>query len=180
MPSLGKSPLEILLELEQRSRRNAAGLPQQIEIRSTWDGIGFRLGAYKFVAAMEAVREILTQPNLTRVPGVKDWVKGVANVRGNLLPVIDLGDFLAGAPSASQRRARVLVVQHRGLGAGLLVDEVLGMRHFLEEEFSREKHGTGEEFRGYLDGVYRQAGEQWWVFDLRRLVESPAFMQVAA
>ena len=48
-----------------------------------------------YLVAREETREVLTYPSqLTRVPGAKTWVKGLANVRGALLPVIDLRQFL--------------------------------------------------------------------------------------
>ena len=76
---------------------------------------------------------------LTRVPGAKSWILGLANVRGQLLPVIDLRQY----PGQRRRRrpratTRVVVVNHRDIPAGLLVDEVLGFRRFAESEFTAE------------------------------------------
>lgn len=172
-------PIELLRSIDQRSRANAFGLPQQIEIKSTWEGLGFRLGDGRFVAPLGEIKEILTWPRMTKVPGAKSWVKGVANVRGNLLPVMDLQEFLGYPPSRLSRGSRVLVVHHKGIAAGLLVDEVLGLRHFFEEEFSAAKSDDAH-LRDYLRGTYRQDGKLWQVFSLHDLVEGQAFMQVAA
>ncbi len=174
------SPIEQLQQMELRSKRNANQLPQQIEIKQTWDGVAFRLGSYRLVAPMEQVKEILTYPSLTRVPGSKGWVKGIANVRGNLLPILDLQGFIAGEPSALKKESRILVVQHYGVSAGLLVDELQGMRHFLEEEKSKDKGQLDERIQEFLTGSFRQGNNQWWVIDLHRLTEDPMFLQVAA
>jgi twitching motility protein PilI len=50
---------------------------------------------------------------LTRVPGAKAWVKGLANVRGQLLPVLDLRQFLGSGVTPLTRNTRVIVVNHR-------------------------------------------------------------------
>ncbi len=173
-------PIQLLHELDRRSRQYAHSLPQQIEVKTTWDGVGFKLGELNVVAPLEQVREILTNAAISRIPGAKEWVKGVSNVRGNLLPILDLPGFLWGKASKMTRQNRILVIQHQGISAGLVVDEVMGMRHFLEEEYSRDTSSYDDAMQRVLGGVYRQSGERWAVFDIHKLVERPEFLQVAA
>lgn len=175
-----QAPILQLYELDQRSRQNAQPLPQQVEVKTTRDGIGLRLGGLTLVVPMEQVREILTSVSLSRIPGAKDWVRGVANVRGNLLPILDLAGFLFGKASKMDRQSRVLVMRHRGVSAGLVVSEVLGMRHFLEDEFSTDTSAVDKTVQPLLSGVFRQSGEVWGVIDIHKLVDIPEFMQVAA
>ncbi len=171
-------PFRLLLDIEARCRRNALGIPQQIEVRRTWSGIGFRVGGNHLVSRLGEVREILEYPVLTRVPGAQSWVKGIANVRGNLLPIMDLQGFLSGVPAEIGRRTRVLVIRHGDLTAGLVVDEVMGLRHFFEEEW-QEAGPDVPGLDGYLKGGYRQAGALWGVFSMRALAESQEFLYVA-
>jgi chemotaxis signal transduction protein len=70
---------------------------------------------------------------MTRVPGAKLWIKGIANVRGQLLPIIDLRQFLGSGTTPVNRNTRILVVNHREIPAGLIVDEVLGFRRFAAD-----------------------------------------------
>jgi len=180
MSALPKHPILLLQSIERRSKAHAFELPQQLEVRNTWDGVGFRLGHMQLVAAVDEVKEILPMPRLTTVPGAKRWVLGVANIRGTLLPVLDLHGFVQGQNGTPSRRSRVLVVRHRGITAGLLVDEVLGLQHFYEEEFGNENVMADLALMGYLRGAYRQEGDSWPVFSMGALVDSPEFMQVAA
>lgn len=175
-----KAPIQLLHELSLRSRDKAYSLPQQIEAKATWDGVGFRLLDKGWVIPLDQVKEILTEVSISRIPGAKEWVRGVANVRGNLLPILDLGGFLTGHNTKMSRRSRVLVMQHQGVVAGLLVEAVMGMRHFFEDEFSREISELSVPFEHMLSGQYRQGGESWGVFNINRLTELPEFMQVAA
>ena len=57
-------------------------------------------------------------------------------MRGQLLPVVDLRAFLGSGATNTSRNTRVMVVNHREMPAGLVVDEVLGFRRFAEGEFS--------------------------------------------
>jgi twitching motility protein PilI len=173
-------PILILYQLDQRSRAYAHGLPQQLEAKSTWDGIAFRLGGFTVLAPMEQVGEILTISSISRIPGAKEWVRGIANVRGNLLPILDLPGFVFGKVSKMTRKSRVLLMQYQGISAGLMVDEALGMRHFLEEEFSERVEQLDKSIMPFLSGSLHQRGEVWGVFNIHQLVERPEFMQVAA
>ena len=172
-------PFKALLELEQRCRQNAAGLPQQEEAKSNWSGIGFRLGEARFVAPLGEVVELLTYPPLTKVPGAKSWVRGIANVRGNLLPIIDLRDYLGWRPVEIDESSRVLVFERGSVFVGLLVDEALGLKHFLEEEWRPEWDVEDENLQAYLRGGFLEDDIAWTVFSLHALTEAPSFMRAA-
>jgi twitching motility protein PilI len=146
-----------------------------------WVGVAFRLSAENFLVAREETREVLGFPSVvTRVPGAKAWIRGIANVRGQLLPVVDLRAFLGGGATNTNRSTRVLVAHHREVPAGLLVDEVLGFRRFNEGEFSNSPPPTIARCERYLAGAFRRGTESWPVFSLRTLLESPEFLQAAA
>lgn len=172
-------PFALLVDIERRSRTHAAGLPRQTEVKGVWVGIGFRIGATQLLAPLGEVSEILTYPELARVPMAKPWVRGIANVRGNLLPIMDLQGYLGHPPMSLGRSSRVLVVQHEGVLAGLLVDEVLGLKHFLEEEQISALPEVDAALRPYLSYSFRKGDERWAVFSMHGLAETPQFLQVA-
>ena len=61
----------------------------------------------------------LSVPNsITRVPGAKGWVRGLANVRGQLLPIIDMKQFIGSGVAVLSRNTRIVVVNHREIPAG--------------------------------------------------------------
>lgn len=173
-----RQPLALLWDIEQRSRRHAAPLPRQEEAQRTWTGIGFRVGDLRLVAPLAEVLEILPPPAVSRVPMTRSWVKGVANVRGTLLPIMDLQGCLMGRPSTLGRRGRVMLVRHKQVFAGFMVDEVFGLKHFLEEEGVSDLPRVEEPIQPYLKQAFRQGGVHWAVFSLHKLAESPLLMQV--
>ena len=174
-------PFELLKELEKRSRAVAASSVAEAETGQEWVGVAFRMGGETFLVAREETREVLGYPAaVTRIPGAKSWVRGLANVRGALMPMLDLRQFLGSGATASGRNTRIIVVNHRDIPAGLMVDEVLGFRRFAESEFSAEAPPTVIRCDSYLAGAFRRGGEVWPVLSLKTLVESQSFLQAAS
>ncbi len=179
--SLRDRPFELLKELEKRSRANIAGPAPEASVGREWVGVAFRMGGETFLVAREETREVLGYPAaVTRIPGARAWVKGLANVRGQLLPMIDLRQFLGSGMTAAGRNTRVIAVNHRDIPAGLMVDEVLGFRRFAEREFSPDPPPTVIRCDSYLAGAFRRGGEVWPVLSLKGLVESQSFLQAAS
>ena len=179
--SLRDRPFELLKELEKRSRTVAAANVTESDSGKEWVGVAFRMGGETFLVAREETREVLGYPAaVTRIPGAKSWVKGLANVRGQLLPMLDLRQFLGSGATNAGRNTRVIVVNHRDIPAGLMVDEVLGFRRFAEDEFNPDPPPTVIRCETYLAGAFRRGGEVWPVLNLKILVESQSFLQAAS
>lgn len=178
--NLRDRPFELLKELEKRSRNVAAGSAPDTQAGHEWVGVAFRMGGETFLVAREETREVLGYPAVvTRIPGAKTWVKGLANIRGQLLPMLDLRQFLGSGATTAGRNTRIIVVNHREIPAGLMVDEVLGFRRFAETEFNAEPPPTVIRCESYLAGAFRRGGEVWPVLSLKSLVESQSFLQAA-
>jgi twitching motility protein PilI len=181
LKSLRDRPFELLAEMERRGRAvtaapetDAAGAPE-------WVGVALRMAGELYLVAREETREVLGVPSpLTRVPGARGWILGLASIRGQLLPVIDLRQYLGGGVTPASRNTRLLVVNFRDIPAGLLVDEVLGFRRFAESEFTGQTPATIVQCGQYLAGSFSRDGEQWPVLSLRKLVEDPAFCGASA
>ncbi|MFJ3367770.1 chemotaxis protein CheW [Pseudomonas sp. NPDC086251] len=168
---------ELLLQIDQRCRLLAADLPSQPTRQDSWSGIGFRLGEHWYVAPMGEVSEVLHEPRFTQLPGVKPWVKGVANLRGRLLPIMDLYGFFGHELSAVRKQRRVLVVEHEDVFAGLMVDEVFGLQHFAQDSLE-PMETLGGPIAPFIKGRF-QREQSWQVFSPFALVQSQSFMLVA-
>lgn len=180
LESLIDQPFELLLEMERRSRAAVAGQASG-ETPSEWVGIGFRIGDEQFVGDRNQVREVLMLPaTVTRVPGAKRWILGIANLRGHLLPLTDVKMLLGSGRTALKRTTRVISVNHREIPAGLLVDEVLGFRRFGEQDFVDKWPETALRCDRFLKGAYRRGADTWPIMDLYEFVESNTFLQAAA
>ncbi len=174
---LVQQPFELLREIERRSRRiHTAG-----DTAEEWVGVGFRIGEEQFVASRDQVREVLMLPeSMTRVPGAKGWMLGIANLRGHLLPLIDVKLLLGSGRTALRRATRVISINHREIPGGLVVDEVLGFRRFREDEYSEQWPETAVRCDRFIAGAYRRGDDSWPIFNVFDFVESNMFLQAAA
>jgi len=178
---LQDSPFELLRELERRSRLSLSGAAILDSDADEWVGIGCLLGNERYLVARNQVREVMMMPAaITRVPGTREWVAGLANLRGQLLPVFDLRTFLGAGNSRGARSARLLVVNSSDMPLGIIVDEVFGFRRFLISEFSDEIPETEMRCERYLDGACVRGDDVWPVFSLEKLIAAGEFQKAAA
>ena len=179
LAELRRQPYALLREMERRALASAEAQGEGVETRE-WVGIGFRLGAERFLAPRDEVREIVGAPGmLARVPGARPWVAGLTSLRGQLLTVVDMKAFLGGGATRLGRDSRILVINHRELGTGLLVDEVLGFRRFPEMARTEPPPEEALRCRRYLAGAFSEGDARWPVFSLAALAESPTFLRAA-
>ncbi len=172
------SAFNILADIEERSYQSASAMPRSEQSGRFWTGIGFRLNNKRYVAPLKEVAEILQIPNFTKVPGARAWVRGIANVRGTLLPIMDMHGYLGHKIPNASRRQRVLVINHNGINSGIIVDDVLGLQHFEDSERLTDV-ADDEGLMPYLAGRFIREEEEWTVFSLFSLAENEKFMQVA-
>lgn len=147
---------------------------------SQWTGLAVRLREDWLLVPRAEVRELSLLPRLTRIPGAQPWLPGVANIRGSLLPITDLGLFCGLPVAADPRLQRVLVLNSDLIPAGFLVDEV-GAHHVFGPEAQRAL-GVPEDgpLRPWLVAAFVRDGERWPVLSLQRLAHDAAFQRVAA
>lgn len=171
---LAQDPFDQLLRIEQRLRsaQDAAG-----DRSASWTGLGFRLRGRWLVAPAADVGEVVPVPGATRVPNARPWLHGIANVRGGLLTLIDLGQLLEQGPTLLQRSSRVLVLNSERLPLGFIVDEVAGYREFHAGEQRREHVAAAPELSSTVLGVFERDGILWFACSLHRLAVSDAMKQ---
>jgi twitching motility protein PilI len=168
-----------LKEIEQKCLQNAKSMPSVDGATDDWTGIGFKLAGISLLSSMGEVTEILDVPPFTRVPGVQSWVVGIANVRGGLLPLMDLRRFVTGESTKNLNTARVMVVNHKGLHTGLIVEEVQGMRHFSLSEQAYELPDVNNHLKPYIRQAFQKNEGFWPVFSMHALVEDERFLHAS-
>lgn len=178
------APFEVLANYERRSLDHVPELPEQLDAPGLWRGVGYRIGARRLASAFGEVREILPLPAVTPVPGAQHWLLGVANVRGSLLPIVDLKFFLEGERTVLHESQRILLVRQPGGDVAVLIDELFGQRSFTEQQLLDAAELGDSLFAGryshFVDRAYQFGDHAWGVFSLERLARTPEFRQAAA
>ena len=177
-------PFDILHDYERRSLAHVVGLPEQLDAPGLWRGVGYRIGNKHLASGFEEVVEIMPMPQVTPVPGAQPWMLGVANIRGNLLPIVDLKQFLEGERTVIHEGQRVLIVRQPGGDVAVTIDELFGQRSFNEaqqqpaEALADSALAEGR-YAHFVDRAYRLAEDSWGIFSLERLARTPEFRQAA-
>lgn len=173
-------PLEILQQMEQDVLSAGMTLPEEDVVAEQWVGLSYRVGELQFVTAMDQISEVVPSAPFAVVPRTQTWLRGIANVRGRLLTVIDLQDFLGMGPVNADQYARLIVINNDQLSCCLLVSRLQGLRHFDPEGDSCETGEMDQKWAGYIAGSLGREQQKWLVFDTDRLLEDKSFLSAAA
>lgn len=171
-------PYAILADMESRCRISSASLPRQQDPDNFWSGVVFVLNGEQMVAPLTEVSEILHMPTLTKVPGARAWLRGIANVRGMLVPVADLQLFF-GRRQPHGKRQRILVVNDDTTPVGVIVDDVIGLQHFEHSQRVDSDIVVDEVLRPFVLGAFAREDKVWPVFSPQTLARHNSFKQVA-
>ncbi|MBS0576797.1 MAG: purine-binding chemotaxis protein CheW [Proteobacteria bacterium] len=169
-----------LSEYQTLSLAHVAGLPEEADVPGHWRGVGFAIGGRRLVAGFDEVVEVIRMPVVTHVPGTQPWMLGVANVRGTLLPVVDLKQFLEGERTVVYEGQRVMVVRQGGGNVAVLIDQLFGQRTFNDSHKADVAVGEDGRYGHFIKQVYRVGGNDWAVFSMAMLTRTPEFRQAAA
>jgi len=169
-----------LIEYEKRSASFSPGAGNGSGPSKEWSGVTFGIGSSRLACNINRISEILPYPQSTPVPGAKPWITGLANVRGELLTVVDLARFLTGVRTPVTGRCRLLSTSLNKAPIGLLIDEVFGQRHFLESDSVPAELPPDSALNGIVSRQYNLGAEVWQELNLDQLFNSTEFLNGAA
>ncbi len=84
----------------------------------------FRVGSEEFAVSIDSVREIIPMTDITVIPRAPSFVRGVIDLRGTVIPVIDLRERFSLGPAGDDDEKRITVVDMAGQTVGCMVDDV--------------------------------------------------------
>jgi len=130
----------------------------------------FALAGQQLAVDIRHTREVVVLPDRTRVPGAPPHVLGVANLRGQVVPIVDVSHVLALPSRPAAETARTVVLEGAGIQIAIPTDEVLGLETF------DDVLPVDETARGPLDalavGRLKRADGLATLLDVSRLVEA--------
>jgi len=134
---------------------------------------GFRIGACRLVHDVALEVELIEFQRCYDLPNSSEWFCGLVNLRGNLVPVLDLKSLLGGGGSGGDRKM-LLVIGRGERAAALVIDGTPD--HIKIDAGSRveQPQQVPEILREHLQGAYEYAGEIWYQTDYEGLFESLA------
>jgi twitching motility protein PilI len=160
---------------QELTTRLAAKTAAQVESSR----LGIACAGERWLIRLGDAGEVITVPTMVSVPLTRPWFVGLANIRGNLVSVVDFSAFLGQEPSPLSGMTRLILFGARAgdINAGILVNRVLGLRNLAELAPTANAADAPEwHAQRWMDGD----GNAWQEIDLARLAHDPGFLQVGA
>ncbi|MEM6455738.1 MAG: chemotaxis protein CheW, partial [Acidobacteriota bacterium] len=173
----GLDPQRLYAFTDQLSAEDAARRAQAheetVEARiETW--VTFSLADEIYALPVHPVHEVLRVSQITRVPHAPHPIRGVTQVRGRVIPVIDLRVRLGLPPVDISRVSRILVIGSRGRRLGLLVDGVHQVAHLDLNRLQAPPEDVMTEQSDFLAGVHEWNDQLLLLLDVDRVLILPA------
>ncbi|HBT79489.1 MAG TPA: chemotaxis protein CheW [Selenomonas sp.] len=135
--------------------------------------VAFKLLNEEYGVSILNVQEIRNLTDITRVPFAADYIKGVINLRGSVLPVIDLKKRLGLADAPYTDDTRVVTVTIGDLHVGMLVDAVTEVLTINSKPVDPKKAINGKEITRYLSGIGNVDGRLIIMLNLQEILDLP-------
>jgi purine-binding chemotaxis protein CheW len=146
--------------------------------------LSFFLAGEEYALGILQVKEIIEYDTVTRVPGAPTWVRGVTNLRGSVLPVIDLAGKFGMAPCTINRRSCIVVVevsvQKEQLVLGVLVDAIGQVLEFAPGDVEPVPAFGTPVRPDYLMGMGRSGKKFVLLLDIDRVLSSQEILAASA
>ncbi len=133
--------------------------------------VGFRVGTETFGVPISMVHEIVRVPAITAVPESPDCVEGVINLRGRIIPVVDLRKRFGEKSIASGKKNRILVAEVESKMIGLIVDAASEVLKIPPSEVDPPPNVFEEGEVNYVTGVGKLGGRLIIMIDLTRILQ---------
>ncbi|SFC58677.1 chemotaxis protein CheW [Tropicimonas isoalkanivorans] len=115
--------------------------------------LSFRVGGQEYCVDIMSVREIRGWTRPTQVPRAEKWVRGVINLRGTVLPIVDLACRLGVSVEDASERNVIIVVNIRQQTVGLLVDAVSDILAIAESDLRPPPEITSTTSETYIKAL---------------------------
>ena len=182
-PAAAVSLERLIAQIDREAVRNTLGLLTEVAPRDAAANlikhVLFVLAGTHYAVPLANVLEIQRVPQITSLPQVPEWLRGVTNMRGDVLSVVDLRMLLGLAPSERLEGERMVVVKSTSeeIAIGWIVDRVAGIRGIGAEELKpRSALMTGPVI-SFIQGIVQRGERLIAVLDVNRVLGSPELRQ---
>jgi purine-binding chemotaxis protein CheW len=136
--------------------------------------VGFQVGRETYGVPITSLHEIVRVPEITAVPDAPDYLEGVINLRGKIVTVVDLRKRFGHPSTGLNRRSRILVVEHRGRLAGMIVDSASEVLKIPESEIEAAPGMMQEGGLDCVTGLGKYNGRLIILLDISKVLTPPA------
>lgn len=133
--------------------------------------VGFRIGRETFGLPIAIVREIVRVPEITSVPNAPEYIEGVINLRGRIIPVVDLRKRFGEKVIEPSKKNRIVVVEMETRAIGLIVNSASEVLKIPPSEIEAPHTVFQEGELNYITGVGKLRGRLVMLLDLSKILQ---------
>jgi purine-binding chemotaxis protein CheW len=133
--------------------------------------VGFRIGRETFGLPIGMVREIVRVPEITSVPNAPEYIEGVINLRGRIIPVVDLRKRFGEKVVEASKKNRIVVVELETRAIGLIVNSASEVLKIPPSEIEAPHTVFQEGELNYITGVGKLRGRLVMLLDLSKILQ---------
>ncbi len=133
--------------------------------------VGFRIGRETFGLPISIVREIVRVPEITSVPNAPDYIEGVINLRGRIIPVVDLRKRFGQKSVEANKKNRIVVVELGPRAFGLIVNSASEVLRIPPSEIEEPNNVFQEGELDFVTGVGKLRGRLVILLDVSKILK---------
>jgi len=139
--------------------------------------ITFTLGNEIYGLDVMKVDSIERMSPITRVPKTEDFVLGVINLRGEIIPVIDTRKKVGLPPKPYDEQTRIIVAKNQDCSIGLIVDNVINVLDVNEDDVQWRAEIFEEKKKEFIAGILKRESGIILILDLDKLLSVQEIIQ---
>jgi purine-binding chemotaxis protein CheW len=147
--------------------------------KNTSQFVGFQIAGQEYAFRIEQIQEIVILDQVTKTPQVPDYVEGVSNLRGSIIPIINLRKLFGLDPKPVDSETRTIVVSVRDRTMGCTVDLVSQVMRIPEENIQPAPETVTANGANYIAGFARQNGRLMILLEIDELLDPQKLDQVS-
>lgn len=133
--------------------------------------VGFRIGRETFGLPISIVREIVRVPEITSVPNAAEYIEGVINLRGRIIPVVDLRKRFGQQSFERDKKNRIVVVELDSRLVGLMVNSASEVLRISPSDIDEPHNVFREGELNYITGIGKLNGRLVILLDLNKILQ---------
>ena len=131
----------------------------------------FLLAGERYGAGIDCVQEILKPRNITPIPHTPDYLAGIINLRGRIVPVVDLRRKLGMPRMPIRRNTRIMIVINQGVTLGAIVDEVIAVRSIPDKRIEPAPPIISGAVDAAISGLAKLSGDVITLLNLEQVLK---------
>jgi len=151
---------------------NSSELRDNLQFENSLQMVGFKLGNEDYMVDINKIREIIMTTEITYVPRVPNYFGGVINLRGNIVPIINLRKKLNMPSKEITENTRILIMEILDMNVGFIVDKITKVIIIPEKNIDNTPTTFGGMAAEFIDGVGRFENKIIGCVNVEKIIEN--------